>query len=413
MANRHPLRSYVFSGLDGTLMTKRSVPTDSLSVCSTAMLNVRGGHSVEAAGMGALANHPDAILVPESSHYGHWRNDTVVHFCDVLTDSLEDHPICLRRPLKALDALLLSNDVEVKFGVEIEFTAAPQISPDTMDQMPNASTDLGMYRGSSRKVEEVLDRVFSVGERMGISWYSGSREYHPSQFEVSIGPVSAIKLAEQFLLAKAVIESEFSRIGWETSFLPLTINGGPGNGCHFHVSVAHKQDNNLLVGKLAPMIASDLKQCAAFFNSSVNSFRRLMLDEFQNLEDIGDNRHCLVRVVNSEPSRLELRTPDSMMNVYAALQKILLSVKSTFLASEKDDEDAGPFPESLEAATRNLSQAIGIRSHIGDVFCDAFQSMLEHQNKIYHQTVSPIDYLLLEPQNYNPIQNKRKKDGER
>lgn len=412
MTNRRPQRSYVFSGLDGTLMTKRSVPTDNLSVCSTAMLNVRGGHSVEAQGLGALANHPDAILIPESSHYQHWRNDNIVHFCDVLTDSLTDHPICLRRPLKELDALLLANDVEVKFGVEIEFTAAPHVLPYAMAQTPNALTDLGMYRGSSRKAEEVLDRILSVGEHVGISWYSGSREYHPSQFEVSIGAVSAIKIAEQFLLAKEIIESEFSRIGWETSFLPLTINGGPGNGCHVHISVDHKQGTNFLVEKLAPMIVCDLKRYAAFFNPSVNSFRRLMLEEFQNLEDISDNRHCLVRVVNSKPSRLELRTPDSMMNVYAALLKILLSVKNSFLANEEGDEEAGQFPESLEVATRNLSQAIGIRSHIGDVFCDAFQSMLDQQNTFYYQTVSPIDYLLLEPQNYDHRKFERKKYGE-
>ncbi|MFZ5965533.1 hypothetical protein ACOXXX_21565 [Thalassococcus sp. BH17M4-6] len=399
MSTNSSLQSYVFSGLDGTLLVKRAIPSDSISVCSTAMLNVRGGQSIKVPGTGALAHHPNAHLSPTSEPYRHWRNDSSVFFCDVVTSQESDHPICLRKKLRCLEKMLQSRGVTVRFGIEIEFTAAPKISHGPALHAPQLMSDLGMHRSSSFLAEEALDRILKKGEYVGIKWYSAGREFFPNQFEVSLGPMTATELAEQFLLAKEVITSEFSRVGWSTSFMPLPNNGSVGNGCHINVSLEKNHASTIKAGGVASSLASDIKRYTGFFNPSVNSFRRLDLDDFRGMQDLGDHRHCMIRVLEKDNARLELRTPDAMMNVYAALLAVLFSVNRAIFEVNDADEESFLFPDNLTTCITRLKKLTKFKSCLGDVFYDAFVDMLEHQDKFYKKTVSPVDFLLLEPRN--------------
>ena len=138
---------------------------------------------------------------------------------------------CQRSLLRRQDETARAAGLEFLMGFETEFTvfAGQDFSlPATSGPAYGLRPWLELEEFS----RDLLDALATAG--VGVETLHP--EYGPGQLEIALAPRRPVAAADQYVLARLVVQRTARRHGRSVSFAPLTLPESIGNGCHVHIS---------------------------------------------------------------------------------------------------------------------------------------------------------------------------------
>lgn len=136
--------------------------------------------------------------------------------------------VCPRSFLKrVLQALEKRHGLKVKAAFEHEFIF------DGVDERPNASYALDAFRRQGLFGETCLGAL----KQAGLTLDTFMPEYGPMQYEVTVGPATGVKAADQAVAVREIARAVAARLGHRVSFTPILRPDAVGNGVHVHFSL--------------------------------------------------------------------------------------------------------------------------------------------------------------------------------
>lgn len=256
-----------------------------------------------------------------------------VIICDV--EYIPGHPYdgSARQALKEAIKKAADMGYGLHVGPEIEFFLFKENAPcdnkryfDTTELMP--------YDSKPQHILAILNHYGVNAEKI-------HHEVAPGQYEFSIKYGDPLSIADQITLAKTALRGWASNHNLEALFMPKPLAGQNGSGMHIHFSLYDiktgknlfydSQDINLLSETAHHFIAGvlqHLRELSIFFNSTVNSFKRLVpcYEAPIYICWAPKNRSALVRIpdfIHPHAARAELRCPDALCNPYLAFAALL------------------------------------------------------------------------------------------
>jgi len=229
--------------------------------------------------------------------------------------------------------------------------------------------------------------IVSTIEKLGINVEMTHHECAPSQHEIDIEYLEALKGADNVMALKQAIKTVATDRGLYATFMPKPIFGINGSGMHTHQSLFDKKGENLFYNKrdkyrLSPLayhfMGGQLKyirEIAAVLCPTVNSYKRLVRGyEAPVYICWGQrNRSALIRVPaysegREKSTRLELRCPDPSCNPYLAFAAMLAAglkgIEDKIEPPNPVEEDVYGFDDSklakfyIETLPASLGEAI-------------------------------------------------------
>jgi glutamine synthetase len=252
---------------------------------------------------------------------------------------------------------------EPKLGVMCKITQAGKIfTGDTRSQLVNVIEKLLGSRGWSLKIgpepefyllkdgesvdsgkyADVFPDSYSAGMIKRFSRYMRKtgllpRVHHhevgPGQYEVEIGYMEAVRIADAIVTYKAMIRALAQKNGHMATFMPKPFFGRAGNGMHFHTSLWEGSTNLFATDKANEISTMGLQFMAgimehaqamtAIVAPTVNSYKRLVpgYEAPVYIAWAPLNRSALIRVpefARPNMARFEYRCPDPSTNPYLA-----------------------------------------------------------------------------------------------
>jgi glutamine synthetase len=228
----------------------------------------------------------------------------------------------------------------------------------------------------------------------GLEVISTHLEAGPGQYELDLGAMGPMALADGLVFAKQVLREEAAALGLRVTFMARPFAGQPGSGLHLHQHVDGMlvHDGGVLTDQGRAFVAGQLAHAAglaAFAAPNVNSYKRLHSGPEAPSDVVWGhlNRAALVRVGWSGERRpaIEFRLADPAANPYLLLGGLLVAATD---GMEAGLDPGAPFEEDLggfdpAAATtmqvrplpRDLDGALDALL-ADDVLVDAFDSRL-------------------------------------
>ena len=162
------------------------------------------------------------------------------------------------------------------------------------------------------------------------------------QVEVEVQFAPFLNAADNVMLTKHIVRNVALKNNLAATFMPKPLHGEAGSGMHFHLffssgtkPVFYSKDGYCHLSDTAlSAIAGVLRHApaiCAFSNSSVNSYRRLILDQEAPVYRFfsGPNRTAAIRIPayanTPESMRMEYRVPDATGNPYLSMSAILMA----------------------------------------------------------------------------------------
>jgi glutamine synthetase len=228
----------------------------------------------------------------------------------------------------------------------------------------------------------------------GVNVVAAHLEAGPGQYELDIGAMAPVAMADALVLAKAVLRQVAEERGVRVTFMARPLAGQPGSGLHLHQHVAGRlfDDRWQLDEAGRAFVGGQLfhaRALTALAAPNVNSYQRL----HDGPEAPGavvwghQSRNAVIRVGSSLEQRpsVEFRLADPGANPYLLLGGLLVAAADG-LAQDLDpgpafDEDIGGYDPSTVAKIptqllpRVLDQALDALLD-DDVLVDAFDSQL-------------------------------------
>ncbi len=207
--------------------------------------------------------------------------------------------------------------------------------------------DLGKPVDSGFYFDDVLgpaiDVVFAAAELLGAHRcpvLSAHHEAGPGQYELDIGPLPALELADALVLAKQAVRHTARRAGLQVTYMPRPFDDVPGSGLHVHQHVAGLLDGSSLTEDGRAFVGGQLDHAegmCALFAPTVNSYKRLHATAEAPSSIMWSHRHraSLVRVSSTG---IEFRGADPTANPYLFVAALLLSGADGL----SNDTDPGP-----------------------------------------------------------------------
>ncbi|MFZ2969657.1 MAG: glutamine synthetase family protein [Minisyncoccia bacterium] len=236
--------------------------------------------------------------------------------------------------------------------------------------------------------EETREKTAIALQKMGIKVEYSHHEVAPSQHEIDLKYMDALKMADTVMIYRFTVKEIARQSGLYATFMPKPINGENGSGMHVHQSLFmgdknafHDSADKYHLSPVAKSyIAGILKhstEITAICNQWVNSYKRLIpgFEAPVYISWARRNRSALVRVPMYKPNkekatRIELRSPDPACNPYLAFTAMLtaglLGIKEKYKLSDPVEEDIYEMsPEKrkehgIESLPENLGEAIKI-----------------------------------------------------
>ncbi|MBQ1949738.1 MAG: glutamine synthetase [Treponema sp.] len=346
-------------------------------------------------------NKSDLFLVPDPSTLSvlPWRpqHGRVVRFyCNIRYPD--------GTPFEGDTRHILQNEVEMaaKKGYEIKIGTECEFYLFLLDEKGNPTTiphDNGGYCDLAPldKGENVRRDICITLEQMGIQPEVSHHEAGPGQHEVDFKYDSPVKAADNLSTFKTIVRTVANRNGLHAEFSPKPIADKPGNGLHINISV-FKDGKNIFedvsnskeaAGFIAGVM-NRIREITAVLNPSASSYSRL--GHFEAPRYIGwsrGNRSQLIRIPfagEESRNRIELRSPDSSCNQYAALSLIIAAgiegmeqnaklqpemLVNTYKASEAELKNIESLPHSLPEALELMKSSDFVKSVLPDVTVNA------------------------------------------
>ncbi len=300
--------------------------------------------------------------------------------CTVLTPGGTPWPGDPRTALG--DALVATAELAEDYSVsaELEFYL---LTPDgePIDQAGYFDDQGGM---GLTVVKAAADELVATG----VPVLSAHHEGGPGQFELDLGPLDALALADALVTAKESLRRLAEAAGLVATFMAQPLSGQPGSGLHLHQRAGYAlvEASGSLTDDGRSFVAGQLGHASglcALAAPTVNSYRRLHAGPEAPSAAIWStaNRAALIRVSTSTgaDATIEFRGADPMANPYLLLAG-LLTAGAAGIAEEAElghpsDEAAGSFDPSLAARfdplPRNLDEALDALA-ADDVLTEAF-----------------------------------------
>ena len=244
------------------------------------------------------------------------------------------------KPVKASPRVILKNQIEklskkdlvMKSGVECEYFLISSDGSKIADERDTQSKPCYDQSALMRRydlIKEICDSMIELG------WnpYQNDHEDANGQFEMNWDYSDCLTTADRHTFFKFMVKSLAEKHGLRATFMPKPFQNLTGNGCHAHISLWKDKQNKFLetggrlgLSKTAYNFLGGIMKLAqplaAFFNPTVNSYRRINAPPTKSgaswspssISYSGNNRTHMIRV--PDPGRFELRLMDGSSNPY-------------------------------------------------------------------------------------------------
>jgi glutamine synthetase len=265
-----------------------------------------------------------------------WQSDIATCIVDLEDPTTrEPHPLDGRGALKRVLARYTELGLSPVVAPELEFYLCEPDSDSPSGFRPYAHQDSPVYTvGDQGDPKGVVSRMLDAAVALGLGAIAASHEYGRSQFEINLRHTTALDSADRAFRFKEMVKELAAQEGLRATFMGKPWNDDEGSGFHLHVSLrdaeganscADPEDEAGLAGVSRHFIAGVLEHAPAmmaFFNPTVNSYRRLNAEALVPTRVCWghDNRFVLVRVPQERggATRIEVRLGDGTANPYLA-----------------------------------------------------------------------------------------------
>lgn len=286
----------------------------------------------------------------------------------------EPHPGCSRLLLQRQVAALAEQSIEVKAGIEIEWT----ISKGPGDEFTPGTAGPGYGLARVVEVSDYARDLLTALEDQGVSVEQFHPEYAPGQLEVSTTPESPVDAADTSVLVRTTIRGVGESYGYRTSFSPKVDAAGVGNGGHVHLSLwrdgrdlmAGGERRFELTGTADAFSAGVLRRLPALLAlgaPSVASYLRLIPQHWAGVYAAWglENRETAMRMVTGSTgstgwaANMEVKCFDLSANPYLLLAGLLAAgaagIKEGARLPEPIEVDPAALPDD-ELADRGITR---------------------------------------------------------
>ena len=308
------------------------------------------------------------------------------------------------KPVEASPRIMLKKQIEklskrnlkMKSGVECEYFLLSEDGKsisDPRDIQPKPCYDQSALMRRYELIKEICDCMIELGW----SPYQNDHEDANGQFEMNWDYSDCLETADRHTFFKFMVKSLAEKHGYRATFMPKPFENLTGNGCHAHISLWNGKSNKFLdkgdrlgLTKLAYNflggIIKNATALAAFFNPSINSYRRINAPPTKSgaswspssISYTGNNRTHMIRV--PDPGRFELRLMDGSSNPYllqagvmaAGLDGLVNKIDPgeplfcNMYTDYKNYPNLEKLPDELEDSLENLEQNKTLRDSFGE-----------------------------------------------
>ena len=308
------------------------------------------------------------------------------------------------KPVDASPRIMLKKQIEklskrnlkMKSGVECEYFLLSEDGKsisDPRDIQPKPCYDQSALMRRYELIKEICDCMIELGW----SPYQNDHEDANGQFEMNWDYSDCLETADRHTFFKFMVKSLAEKHGYRATFMPKPFENLTGNGCHAHISLWNGKSNKFLdkgdrlgLTKLAYNflggIIKNATALAAFFNPSINSYRRINAPPTKSgaswspssISYTGNNRTHMIRV--PDPGRFELRLMDGSSNPYllqagvmaAGLDGLINKIDPgeplfcNMYTDYKNYPNLEKLPDELEDSLENLEQNKTLRDSFGE-----------------------------------------------
>jgi glutamine synthetase len=265
------------------------------------------------------------------------------------------------------------------------------------------------------EVEPVVSDLRRALDVSGIEVEASNVEYGPAQVEINLGFGDAISVADRTMVFKHAVKQVARRHGLRATFMPKPFIADAGNGMHIHQSLRGSDGKNafavhdaeppvhsaLMRRYLAGLVAHQ-KDLQAVMNPTINAYKRVEDYSFAPTQVSWGLDHRLVGVrcvvEHGEATRLESRWASADANPYLALAGCLgagaygldreIELPPMVGGDPHVDAALERLPTTLEGAVASLAESDHARAIYGDVFMDAYLTMLRHEVEAFNRHVT-------------------------
>tara|TARA_Y100001935_G_scaffold251252_1_gene252824 strand:- start:132 stop:1457 length:1326 start_codon:yes stop_codon:yes gene_type:complete len=323
------------------------------------------------------------------------------------------------KPVKASPRVMLKSQIEklsiknlqLKSGVECEYFLINNDGTEIADKRDVQSKPCYDQSALMRRydlIKEICDSMIELG------WapYQNDHEDANGQFEMNWDYSDSLITADRHTFFKFMVKTLAEKQGLRATFMPKPFENLTGNGCHAHISLWNGKTNKFLengdrfgLSKLAYNflggIMKNAKSLSAFFNPSINSYRRINAPPTKSgatwspssISYSGNNRTHMIRI--PDPGRFELRLMDGSANPYL-LQAGVIAAGLNGLNNKLDPgeplmcnmyEDFEKYPDldklpyDIEEAIEELNNSKELREAFGDEVIDSYLKLKNKEIK--------------------------------
>ena len=314
------------------------------------------------------------------------------------------------KPVAASPRVMLKKQIEklskrnfkMKSGVECEYflvTDDGSSISDPRDIQSKPCYDQSALMRRYELIKEICDSMIELG------WnpYQNDHEDANGQFEMNWDYSDSLVTADRHTFFKFMVKSLAEKHGLRATFMPKPFENLTGNGCHAHISLWDGKSNKFLdkgdrlgLSKSAYNflggIMKNAKALSAFFNPSINSYRRINAPPTKSgatwspssISFTGNNRTHMIRI--PDPGRFELRLMDGSSNPYLLQAGVMAAgldgltnkidpgepLFCNMYTDHKNYPNLEKLPDDLEEALENLSDNKTLKEAFGETVITSY-----------------------------------------
>ncbi len=277
-------------------------------------------------------------------------------FCNIFNSDGTPFELDSRRLLKLAVDRAKAKGFSFNFGAEFEFYLFKRDENGSPTKIPYDNAGY-MDIAPEDKGEDVRREICFTLLNMDIMPESSHHEMGPGQNEIDFKYSDAMTSADNAITFKTVVSSVCNMNGLCADFSPKPLADKSGSGLHINMSVKSADGND----HFRPMLAGVLrhiKEMTAFMNPCEESYARLGKDKAPKyITWSRENRSQLVRIpaAKGEYRRIELRSPDPMINPYVAYT---LLINAAMDGIENELQPPEPVNVNLYTAAPEITEAL-------------------------------------------------------
>ena len=327
------------------------------------------------------------------------------------------------KPVEASPRIALKRQIEkaskknlyMKSGVECEFFLVNEDGTalsDDRDIQAKPCYDSSALMRRYDVITEICDSMISLG------WapYQNDHEDANGQFEMNWDYSDSLVTADRHVFFKFMVKTLAEKHGLRATFMPKPFYNLTGNGCHAHVSLWNGNINKFLergdrlgLSKTAYNflggIMKSAKPLSAFFNPSINSYRRINAPPTKSgatwspssISYTGNNRTHMIRI--PDQGRFELRLMDGSSNPYLLQSGILAAgiygmnnksdpgdpLTCNMYTDYKNYPNLEKLPNNLEEALDELDNSKNLREAYGENVINSYLKLKKQELDTFYK----------------------------